>query len=173
MLCKINHLGRHLDTCRQPLPFTETIPSLLFLCSATLAGDVPPPWPNLSQLSVGQVQVNFCFSFACHNASLECFLWRFCSMLPEVGFREGKGEWEGGVARLEVEAAVASARFLGSLLSSTHAGFLSCSPFLTLSLSSFSAFLPVCPALSLPFHIARIFTRFSPLRWTKQKAGSK
>lgn len=71
--------------------FTETIPSLLFLCSATLAGDVPPPWPNLSQLSVGQVQVNFCFSFACHNASLECFLSRFCSMLPEVGFRGGKG----------------------------------------------------------------------------------
>lgn len=45
-------------------------------------GGTPQPWPNLSQLSVGQVQVNFCFSFACHNASLECFLWWFCSTLP-------------------------------------------------------------------------------------------
>lgn len=53
MLCKINHLGRHLDTCRQPLPFTENIPSFLLLRSVTLEGDVPPTLAELKPIVSG------------------------------------------------------------------------------------------------------------------------
>lgn len=53
MLCKINHLGRTWTRAGNHYLFTETIPFLLFLCSATLAGDVPPTLAELKPIVSG------------------------------------------------------------------------------------------------------------------------
>lgn len=162
MLCKINHLGRHLDTCRQPLPFhrdysfssTSTQCNPGRGCASTLAELKPiVSGAGSSQLllflCLPQRQPRVLFMTVLFHAS-----WS--------GIQRGKVGRR--VARLEVEAAVASARFLGSLLSSTHAGFLSCTPFLPLSFSPpfqlFSLSVRLCHCLFILHAFSRAFPRF-------------
>lgn len=60
---------------------------------------------------------------------------------------------------MEVAVAVASARLLGSLLSSIHAGCLSCSPFLSLFLPFFLS-VQLCHCLFILHAFSRAFPRF-------------
>lgn len=128
---------RHLDTCRQPLP--------------TQNAGLDNPL-DLSQLSVGQVQVNFLFFFSFafglpHTAASSGFYDGFVHKLP-VGL-----SWS--FVPLSLSLFLPPSLSLCDELLSTCAGWFSV------------VCITVC-LLSLAFHTARIFTRFSSLRWTTE-----